>query len=93
MATLEELYKSISDDLRNRITAAGWNKAKDIIVDPASTPTQLKYARDLLESDGTPFAAVVHAVLVLIQNNDDPTDAEIQTAVGSVVDKFAELEA
>ena len=93
MATLSALYESSSgkSEIRNKITAAGWNKAKAIVLDPAATVTQLQYARALLT--GGPNEAIVHGALVLLQDAADPSDVQIQGAVDAVVDKFAELEA
>lgn len=91
MATLEVLYSQLDSALRNRITAAGWNKAQDIVMDAGSTPTQLKYAQRLLTHCSNEAIAI--GVLVLTQDTDPLTNEAIQTAVGQVVDKFAALEA
>ena len=89
MASLVELFQSGSDDLRNRITAAGWNKAKGILQDAQATDAQLGYARQLFT--GSPNASIIHAVMVLLQDEAEPTDAQIQGAVETAVDKFAAL--
>ena len=89
MATLNEIYARYGDSsLRNSISAAGWIKAKSILLDVASTAEELAYAARLLGSKDTPTS--VHlGTLTVLQANADPDDAAIQTAVDSVVAKLA----
>ena len=91
MATLEALFAMKNSALRNRITAAGWNKGKDIVVGSAPGATELAYARDLLRHGLN--EEVITGVIVLLQDEDDPSEEQVQTAVGQVVDKFVTLEA
>jgi len=97
MATLQELFDMRNDSmLRNRVAAAGWNAAKDIFVEDGSTPNHaerliwaVKALRD--HGDGQAVGDIFKAAIVLLQDNASPTDAQIKTAVGQVIDKFATI--
>ena len=89
MTDLLTLANSDTDDnLKARIKAAGWNKAKTIIVDGSSSNTQLFYAQNLLT--GSPSDIIINGVLVVIQDQMN-TDANIQSAVDTVVDKLSDI--
>ena len=96
MATLLELYNRASDDeLRVRVTAACWNEAKAIFLEDVGTPLhaeRLMWAVAALrerQAEGV-IAPVRIAVAVLLQDIAEPTDAQVQTAVSVVVNRFAE---
>lgn len=99
MATLQELFDMRNDSvLRNMVAAAGWNAAKNIFIEDAATPNHaerliwaVKALRD--HGDGETVSDVFKATIVLLQDNADPTDAQIQTAVEQVIDKFATISA
>lgn len=99
MATLQELFDMRNDSvLRNMVAAAGWNAAKDIFIEDAATANHaerliwaVKALRD--HGDGQTISDVFKATIVLLQDNADPTDAQIQTAVEQVIDKFATISA
>lgn len=99
MATLQELFDMRNDSLlRNKVAAAGWNAAKDIFVEDAGTPNHaerlvwaVKALRD--HGDGETISDVFKASIVLLQDNATPTDAQIQTSVEQVIDKFATVSA
>jgi hypothetical protein len=81
MATLQELFDMRNDsELRNRVAAAGWNAAKDIFVEDAAT-----------DGDGGTVGDIFKAAIVLLQDNTAPTDAQVQTSVEQVIDKFATI--
>jgi len=98
MATLQELFDMRnSSALRNLVAAAGWNAAKDIFTENESTPNHaerlvwaVKALRD--QGDGQTVSDIFKATIVLLQDNADPTDAQIQTAVGQVINKFATID-
>ena len=95
MATLQELFDMRnSSDLRNLVAAAGWNAAKDIFTEEASAEYHaerliwaVKALRD--HGDGQTVSDIFKASIVLLQDNASPTDAQIQTAVEQVINKFA----
>ena len=97
MATLQDLFDMRNDSvLRNMVAAAGWNAAKDIFVEDAGTPNhaeRLVWAVKALRDNGTgeTVSDIFKASIVLLQDNASPTDAEITTAVGQVIDKFATI--
>ena len=99
MATLIELFDMRNESvLRNRVAAAGWNAAKDIFVEDAATTyhaERLVWAVKALRDDGTGGAVgdIFKAAIVLLQDNAAPTDAQIQTSVEQVIDKFATISA
>ena len=99
MATLQDLFDMRNDSvLRNMVAAAGWNAAKDIFVEDVGTPNhaeRLVWAVKSLRDDGTgeTVSDIFKASIVLLQDNASPTDAEIKTAVGQVIDKFATISA
>ena len=98
MATLQELFDMRnSSALRNLVAAAGWNAAKDIFTEDVSTPNHterlvwaVKALRD--QGDGQTVSDIFKATIVLLQDNDNPTDAQIQTAVEQVINKFATID-
>lgn len=95
MATLQDLFDMRNDSLlRNKVAAAGWNAAKDIFTESESTPSHterliwaVKALRDA--GDGQAISDIFKATIVLLQDNANPTDAQIQTAVGQVINHFA----
>lgn len=97
MATLQELFDMRnSSELRNLVAAAGWNAAKDIFTEAPTTDHHaerlvwaVKALRD--HGDGQTVSDIFKAAIVLLQDNANPTDAQIQTAVGQVIDKFATI--
>ena len=95
MATLSETFSRRRDtDLRNRTAAACWNEAKGIFLEEVSTPNhadRLTWARAVLSDrgEGPEIRKVFRAAVVLLQDSATPTDAEVQSAVASVVNKFA----
>ena len=97
MATLQELFDMRNDSiLRNKVAAAGWNATKDIFVENAATTNHaerlvwaVKALRD--HGDGQTISDIFKAAVVLLQDNVAPTDEQIQTAVGQVIDKFATI--
>jgi hypothetical protein len=97
MATLQELFDMRNDsELRNRVAAAGWNAAKDIFVEDAATPNhseRLVWAVKALgdDGDGGTVGDIFKAAIVLLQDNTAPTDAQVQTSVEQVIDKFATI--
>ena len=90
MAELIDLYKSQTDAFRNKVAAAGWNKAKELLVAGTPTPADLGAAKILLNSK-TPPNTVLRGALVLLQDNSSADSAEIQTAVDTVVDKLIDV--
>ena len=94
MATLQELFElRSSSELRNRVAAAGWREAKAIFTESESVPNhaeRLIWAVRILRDvgDGGHVNEVFKAVIVLLES-DNVTDAQIETAVSQVVDKFA----
>jgi len=97
MATLQELFDMRNDSvLRNKVAAAGWNAAKDIFVEDGATINHaerlvwaVKTLRD--NGDGQTISDVFKATIVLLQDNAEPTDTQIQTAVEQVINKFATI--
>lgn len=97
MATLRSLFgMRDSSGLRNRVAAAGWNAAKDIFVEDPATVNHIerlvwavKALRD--HGEGQVVNDIFKATIVLLQDIAEPTDAEIQAAVGQVIDKFATI--
>jgi|LGOV01.1.fsa_nt_gb hypothetical protein len=96
MATLDQLFNlRNSSTLRNKVAAAGWNEAKDIFLEAPSTAhhaERLIWAVEMLRDsgDGAKVEQVFRAVCVLLQDSGETsTDAQIQTAVGQVVNHFA----
>lgn len=95
MATLQELFDMRnSSDLRNLVAAAGWNAAKDIFTEDPTTEYHaerliwaVKALRD--HGDGQTISDIFKATIVLLQDNANPTDVQIQTAVEQVINKFA----
>lgn len=95
MATLQELFDMRNNsELRNKVAAAGWNAAKDIFVEDGATTSHaerliwaVKALRDA--GDGQTISDIFKAAIVLLQDNADPTDAQIQTSVGQVINHFA----
>ena len=91
MATLINLFQSHTDELANRITAAGWNKARTILILPAPTAEELGYAQRLLAAID-PLPGLENGVLTLLQDDPLKEQAALQGAVDTVVDKYIELE-
>lgn len=95
MAELEATFARRSDtSLRNRTAAACWNEAKAVFLEDDATAAhaeRLAWARSVLSDtgEGPEIRKVFRAVVVLMQDNPAPSDAEIQSAVASVVNKFA----
>ena len=97
MATLQELFDMRnSSELRNKVAAAGWNAAKDIFTENEATINHaerlvwaVKALRD--HGDGETISDIFKAAIVLLQDNANPTDIQIQTAVEQVIDKFATI--
>ena len=95
MATLQELFDMRnSGSLHNLVAAAGWNAAKDIFTEGVSTEYHterliwaVKALRD--HGDGQTISDIFKATIVLLQDNANPTDAQIQMAVEQVTNKFA----
>lgn len=95
MATLQELFDMRNNSvLRNKVAAAGWNAAKDIFIEDVATGHHtermtwaVKALRD--SGEGETIGDIFKATIVLLQDNAEPTDVQIQTAVGQVIDKFA----
>ena len=95
MATLQELFDMRNDSvLRNKVAAAGWILAKDIFVENVATENHaerliwaVKALRDA--GDGQTISDIFKAAIVLLQDNAEPTDTQIQTAVGQVINHFA----
>ena len=90
MATLLELINKKDDTLRNKMTAAGWNKAKSLLVTGTPSATEITYAKNLL-SASIPVN-IENGVLVLLQDDTTLLDADIQAAVDAVIDKYITLE-
>ena len=97
MATLIELFNMRNEsELRNRVAAAGWNSAKNIFTEDAATTNhaeRLVWAVKALRDDGTggTVGDIFKAAIVLLQDNAAPSDAQVQTAVEQVIDKFATI--
>jgi hypothetical protein len=99
MATLQELFGMRNDSaLRNKVAAAGWNAAKDIFVEDGATTNHaermvwaVKALRD--SGDGQVISDIFKATIVLLQDNSEPTDAQIQTVVEQVINHFATISA
>jgi hypothetical protein len=91
MGTLLGLYDSNTADMKNKIMAAGWRKAKEILLSVSPTSQSLQYAASLLGGDSPPNR-VVHGALVVLEDNLTPTDEQIQSTVDTVVDKLIEAE-
>lgn len=96
MATLEQLFDlRNSSVLRNRVAAAGWNEAKDIFLEVDTTAhhtERIAWAVMMLRDNGggSEIEQVFRALCVLLQDTgESSTDAQIQTAVGQVVNHFA----
>ena len=81
--------------LRNRTAAACWNEAELIVREAESVTNhaeRLAWARLALpdRGNGPAVREVFPAVVVLIQDDGEAaTDAQVQGAVHTVVDKFA----
>ena len=87
MATLTALFETTKDqDLRNRMTAAGWNKAKEILVSISPSTADIQYAASLLS--GGSNERIINGALVLLQENSSPTDIQIQSSVDIVIEKL-----
>ena len=98
MATLQELYdQSNLSELRARVTAAGWNKAKDVFVEDPGTANHAErmalVVRLLADNgDGQGVTRLFRGVLVLLQDKGNlATDSEIQDVTSQVFDKLAEV--
>lgn len=96
MATLEQLFdlRTLSA-LRNRVAAAGWNEAKTIFLEDAATAhhaERIAWAVKMLRDNGggAEVEQIFRALCVMLQDTgESSTDAQIQTAVGQVVNHFA----
>lgn len=99
MATLQELFDMRNDStLRNKVAAAGWNAAKGIFTENVTTENHIerlawavKALRD--SGEGETIGDIFKAAIVLLQDNAEPTDAQIITAVGQVINNFATISA
>ena len=99
MATLIELFDMRNESvLRNRVTAAGWNAARAILAEDVTTTHHaerlvwaVKALRD--DGDGGTVGDIFKAAIVLLQDNSAPTDAQVQTSVEQVINKFATISA
>ena len=97
MATLNELYAMRDSELRNKIVAACWNKAKEILTDSVSDPMteeegkRITYARDVLLAI-SPVEQIAIGAAVILQDAE-LTDVAIQGAVDAVVEKLISVEA
>jgi len=97
MATLQELFDMRnSSNLRNLVAAAGWNAARGIFTEDPLVEYHaerliwaVKALRD--HGDGQTISDIFKATIVLLQDNANPTDAQIQTAVEQVINKFATI--
>ena len=97
MATLQALFDMRnSSELRNKVTAAGWNAARNIFTEDKATifnTERLTWSVKALRDDGNGqiISDVFKATIVLLQDTKEPTDEEIQLAVETVIDKFATI--
>lgn len=97
MATLQELFNMrCLSELRNRVAAAGWIAAKDIFTESTGVPNHaerlvwaIKVLRD--HGEGQVVNDIFKSSIVLLQDIVNPSDAQIQTAVEQVIDKFATI--
>jgi len=96
---LQELFEIVRSNsaIMNRVAAASWKGAKAIFVEADTVPNhvvRIKWAKRLLQDagDGPVMKEMTRMVLVVLEKSD-PTDAEIETAVGQIIDKVAEAEA
>ncbi len=93
--TLQELFELRNDSaLRNRVAAACWNECKVIFTEAGSVTDhadRIKWAVYILRDSGTggKVSEVFKAVLVVLTDPATATDADIQTAVGQIINKFA----
>lgn len=99
MPILEELFTIVrsSSAIMNRVAAASWKGAKLVFTEASSTPNhaiRIRWAKRLLQDagDGPVMKEMTRMVLIVLQK-PDPTDEEIETAVGQIIDKVAEAEA
>ncbi len=96
MGTLEQLFDlRNASALRNRVAAACWRTAKTIFQEADGTPLhaeRLAWAVRILRDsgEGQPVLEIFRAAILLLENQgEQATDAEIQNAVDAIVNKFA----
>ncbi|MHC4752838.1 MAG: hypothetical protein ACYTFW_23585 [Planctomycetota bacterium] len=92
--TLTQLFEKRNDTiLANKVAAAGWKEAKNILAQATPTATDLNWAAKMLNDDGSQATSkqLFRAVIVLLDDSA-VTDAAIETAVGNAVLKLADLE-
>ncbi len=96
MATLEQTYDLRTDTaLRNRVAAACWNLAKDIILEDtgiANHAARMVWAQAAIVDDGSGQAINRVFMGVIVVHADDIgglSDADITTTVGQVITKLA----
>lgn len=89
MADLLDLKALAADqDFIDRVTAASWNYCRDLLQDTEDSNIK-KAATAIL--DGVPRPKIIHAVAVLLQNEETPDDAEIQSRVEQIMSRLARL--
>ena len=93
MADLLTVYnqKAENSNLKNRVTAAIWAKAYDVM---AGTPTaeQLAWAKETIANSdamANQFMALVVGNAAVQDANFNPSDAQIQTIVNAILAKYA----
>jgi len=93
--TLQELFELKDDSsLRNRVAAACWVECKTIFTEADTVEShaeRIKWAVSVLRDSetGTRINEMFKAVLVVLTDPSTATDANIQTAVGQIINKFA----
>ncbi len=96
MASLQELFNMRNNSgFRNRVAAAGWRYAKDILTEDPVTADHARamWARALLkdQGEGTCVYEIFKGCMVILEDTDtSSTDEDVTAAVAQVVTKLAE---
>lgn len=94
MATLSQIYnaKVTNADLKNRVTAAIWKNAYNIMSGASPTAAQIAWAKDTIANAVTmsdQFMCIVVGVQQVQDANFNPTDTLLQTVVDAILAKYA----
>lgn len=93
-ATLAQIYnaKVTNADLKNRVTAAIWKNAYNVMSGASPTAAQIAWAKDTIANAtnmADQFMAVVVGVTQVQDANFNPTDTLLQTVVDAILAKYA----
>lgn len=97
MATFNELFgfvREADSAVKNQVAWACWNAAKSIFQEADTIPDhteRIAYAKALLADDGTGqiMKRIIRMTLIVLAKAGPYADAEIEIAVGQIIDKVA----